>query len=156
MVRFRDFLARFRPTGTPGAPTVGVPADRAAELAAELEKPLGGLTGTQVEAEAVRAEGAQEAERVRQEAARNAARIVELAHARAPKVRAEAAAAAGNAAKVRAAELSAAGEQAVSLVRARTGERMPALVERAVALALELEPSEGPGRHPWQQAGSAE
>jgi hypothetical protein len=154
MVRFRDFLARFRPTGTPGAPTAGVPADRAAELAAELAQPLGGLARTEAEAAAIRAAGTEEAERVRQEAARNAARIVELARARAPQVRAEAATAAARAAAARAAVVAAAAEETASRVRARARERMPALVDRAAALALE--PADDSGRHRWQQAGSAE
>ncbi|MGW2374730.1 MULTISPECIES: hypothetical protein [Kitasatospora] len=154
MARFRDFLARFRPAGTPGAPTVGVPADRAAELAAELEQPLGGLAQAQAEAAAIRAEAAAEAERIRQEAVRNAERIVELAHARALRVRAEAAAVAGHAASARAAELAADAEQAADRIRSRARERMPALADRAAALALE--PADDPGRHRWQQAGSAE
>ncbi|MBO1414572.1 hypothetical protein [Streptomyces sp. FH025] len=154
MVRFRDFLARFRPSGTPGAPVAGVPADRAAELAAELEPPLDGLARTQAEAAAVRAEAAAEAERIRQEAARNAARIVELAQARAPRVRAEAAASAGRVAVARAAELTVAAEQVAARVRARAHERMPALVERAAELALT--PADEPGRNRWRPAGSAE
>ncbi|MGW2250964.1 hypothetical protein ACWCXH_12265 [Kitasatospora sp. NPDC001660] len=154
MVRFRDFLARFRPAGTPGAPTAGVPADRAAELATELEQPLDGLAQAQAEAAAIRAEAAAGAERIRQEAARNAARTVELAHARAPQVRADSAAAAGHAASARAAEVAAAAEQAEARIRGRARERMPALVDRAAALALE--PADAPGRNRWQPAGSPE
>ncbi|MFJ1709912.1 hypothetical protein [Kitasatospora sp. NPDC088346] len=51
MVTFRDFLARFRPTGAPGASATGVPADRAAELTAELGPSLAELTQAQEEAD---------------------------------------------------------------------------------------------------------
>ena len=47
MPRVRDVLHRFRPSGAPGAATAaGVPADRAAELAAELEPVLALLAET--------------------------------------------------------------------------------------------------------------
>ncbi|HET6967588.1 MAG TPA: hypothetical protein VFI44_04880 [Ornithinibacter sp.] len=47
MPRVRDVLHRFRPSGTPGAATAaGVPADRAGELAAELEPVLALLAET--------------------------------------------------------------------------------------------------------------
>ncbi|MFJ3306696.1 hypothetical protein ACIPSA_26945 [Streptomyces sp. NPDC086549] len=45
----RDFLERFQPTGTPGAAATGVPADRAAERAAESGPPLAQVTEAQQE-----------------------------------------------------------------------------------------------------------
>ena len=66
MARSRDFLARFRPVGTPGAAAAaGVPADRAWELVAELGPLLARLADTQAEAEAVRAAAVAEAQRRR-------------------------------------------------------------------------------------------
>jgi hypothetical protein len=45
-----DFLNRFRPAGAPGAASrIGVPADRAAELSAELEPVLAMLAATEAE-----------------------------------------------------------------------------------------------------------
>ncbi len=70
MPDLRAFLARFRPSGTPGAPAdAGVPADRAREQTAELEPVLATL-----------ADGEREAERIR--AAADAAAVVRLREAR--------------------------------------------------------------------------
>src|SRR5512135_1507062 len=49
MADLRDFLARFRPAGTPGAARAGVPADRPAELEAEVGPVLALLAGTDAE-----------------------------------------------------------------------------------------------------------
>jgi hypothetical protein len=50
MPRVRDVLHRFRPSGSPGAATAaGVPADRAGELAAELEPVFALLADTERE-----------------------------------------------------------------------------------------------------------
>jgi hypothetical protein len=50
MPRARDLLYRFRPAGTPGAASAtGVPADRAADLAAELQSLFADLADTQRE-----------------------------------------------------------------------------------------------------------
>ncbi|WP_234376935.1 hypothetical protein [Streptomyces sp. TP-A0356] len=132
----RDFLARFRPTGAPGAAVTGVPADRGAERAAELEPSLALLTDVQERADRLRAVADGEAEALRESAARQAAEIVATARARAPQVRQEAATAVHRVALREAEDLRAAGQRAASLVRERAQERMPALVERAVADAL--------------------
>ncbi|CAL2057002.1 protein of unknown function [Streptomyces murinus] len=84
----RDFLERFRPTGTPGASAAGVPADRTAERAAELEPALARLTDAQQEAERIRAAARRTAEALRRDAAREAEQIVAAARERAPAVRA--------------------------------------------------------------------
>ncbi|MFD1659217.1 hypothetical protein ACFSL4_13640, partial [Streptomyces caeni] len=75
----RDLLARFRPTGTPGAAATGVPADRTAERAAELEPSLARLTEVQREAARIRAAAEREAGTIRRDAARQAAEIVAAA-----------------------------------------------------------------------------
>ncbi|GAA1331576.1 hypothetical protein GCM10009647_071660 [Streptomyces sanglieri] len=51
----RDFLERFRPAGTPGASAAGVPVDRTAERASELEPTLAQLMDVQREAARIRA-----------------------------------------------------------------------------------------------------
>ncbi|MGH3462272.1 MAG: hypothetical protein ACRDP9_12430, partial [Kribbellaceae bacterium] len=74
MARTRDFLERFRPAGTPGAAAIaGVPADRVAELSAELAQVFDALADTEEEAARIRRDAAAEAER-RQDRARQRAR----------------------------------------------------------------------------------
>ncbi|NBM19747.1 hypothetical protein, partial [Streptomyces sp. GC420] len=133
MAGFRDFLARFRPAGSPGAaPGGAVPVDRSAELAAELEGPLALLDSTTEEADAIRAEAVRGARQRREEATRRAADIVAAAQAAAPEVRANAAArrraeaARGDESAARAADA------AVTRLRERAHARMPTLVARAV------------------------
>ncbi|MGW9029086.1 hypothetical protein ACWGQ5_34140 [Streptomyces sp. NPDC055722] len=142
VVSLRDFLARFRPTGAPGAAVTGVPADRAAERAAELAPSLALLTDVQQEAERIRVGAEREAEAVRESAARQAAEIVAAARARAPQLRQETATPFHRAAARQAEDLRAAGEHAASLVREQARKRMPALVDRAVADALRI--ADGP------------
>ena len=56
MPDLRNFLSRFRPAGTPGAPMRGgVPADRVAEREAELQPVLELLEETRTQAERIRA-----------------------------------------------------------------------------------------------------
>lgn len=153
MARLRDFLTRFRPLGSPGAAATGVPADRAAELEAELAPALAQLTRAQEEVAAIRATAAGEAERIRQEATREAARILDEARARAPQVRADSAVSARHTAEAQAAELLAAAERAAARVRDRAGERMPAMADRVADLALGG--PEEPRRSRWAPAGSA-
>ncbi|WP_198668564.1 hypothetical protein [Streptomyces triticisoli] len=136
VMSLRDFLARFRPTGTPGATVTGVPADRAAERAAELEPPLARLADVQREAARIRAAADREAEAVRQSAARQAAEIVTAARARVPQVRQEASVSVRRAARGEVREIRSAGDRAASRVRERARERMPALIDRVVADAL--------------------
>ncbi|MGI5133250.1 hypothetical protein ACQEXA_00205 [Streptomyces sp. CA-106110] len=135
----RDFLARFRPTGAPGAAVTGVPADRAAERAAELEPSLALLSDVQEEAARIRAAADQEAAAIRKSAARQAADIVAAARAQAPHVRRDAAMPARGAALREVEGRVAAGERTASLVHERARERMPALVDRMVADALRTE-----------------
>ncbi|MFF3518123.1 hypothetical protein [Streptomyces sp. NPDC002573] len=143
VVSLREFLARFRPTGAPGAAVTGVPADRAAERAAELDGPLMLLTGAQQEAAAIRASANRAAAAIRESAARQAAGIVAAARSRAPQVRQEAATPFRRSAVREAEDLRAAGERAASLVRERARERMTALVDRVVTDALRS--ADGPG-----------
>lgn len=80
MARSRDLLQRFRPAGAPGtAASAGVPADRVAELSAELEPVLALLDGVGEEAARIRAEGSREAARVRAGAGERARAMVATA-----------------------------------------------------------------------------
>ncbi|MGQ4420037.1 hypothetical protein ACN6LA_007802, partial [Streptomyces sp. SAS_269] len=108
----RDFLERFRPTGTPGAAAVGVPADRAAERAAELEPALARLTDVQQEAARIRVAADEAAEALRRDAAREAERVVADARERAPEVRRRAAAPVLEDARREADDVRAAGDRA--------------------------------------------
>ncbi|WP_314251733.1 hypothetical protein [Streptomyces sp. DSM 40907] len=81
VVRFWNFLARFRPSGTPGPAVAGVPADREAELVTELEPVLAGLATVEVEAAEIRAEATREADDIRHRAAVRAGEIVARAEA---------------------------------------------------------------------------
>ncbi|MGH8867626.1 MAG: hypothetical protein ACRDYU_06490, partial [Actinomycetes bacterium] len=77
MPRSGDFLERFRPAGAPGAAAAaGVPADRVAELSAELEPVLARLAGTQREAERIRAAARRDAEQRRDHATASARALV--------------------------------------------------------------------------------
>ena len=80
MARSRDLLQRFRPAGAPGtAATAGVPADRVAELSAELEPVLALLDEVTEVAGRIRAEGTRDAARVRAAAGERARTLVATA-----------------------------------------------------------------------------
>jgi vacuolar-type H+-ATPase subunit H len=147
----RDFLLRFRPASTPGPAAAGVPADRTAELAAELQPPLALLEDTERQAQAIREAAARQAEEIRQAAERQAAEILAEARTRAGQVRQETADRARAVGEAEARRLLAAGERAAELVRRRAEERMPALVERVVADVLSAADD---GRSRWAPGGS--
>jgi hypothetical protein len=101
----RDFLERLRPSGTPGAASVaGVPADRLAERATELESVFALLDEVQAQAGRIRFAADEEAQRRRDEAHAQADGIVAAARRLAEAERASAAASAqaGAAEQVRA------------------------------------------------------
>ncbi|MGW3354383.1 hypothetical protein ACWDFL_03025 [Streptomyces bungoensis] len=149
----RDFLERFRPAGTPGASATGVPADRAAERAAELEPALARLARAQQEADRIRAEADEAARKIREDAAREAARLMAAAREQAPEVRRQAAEPPLDRARGEAEAVRASGARAASAVRARAAERMPGLVERAVADAVRLPARGSQGRGGAQKPG---
>ena len=93
MPQWRVFLERFRPAGTPGAAAQGgVPADRIADTAAELEPVFTMLDDARAEAARIRRCAVEHADAIRQDAGRQAAEIVAEARAQAEVARAEAAA----------------------------------------------------------------
>ncbi|GGR83958.1 hypothetical protein GCM10010269_23850 [Streptomyces humidus] len=150
MTAIRDFLARFRPAPSPGrAAPGGVPADRSAELRAELAPPLALLEETEAQARTVRERADAAAGIRRREAERQAGQIVAEARAEALRVRRRAAEQAVRAAEAEAEALLAVADREAAAVRARAGLRIPLLADRVRALVLEdLAAQESPSREP--------
>jgi hypothetical protein len=131
----RDFLDRFRPAGAPGpAARAGVPADRAAELAAEVEPVLALLDGTYAECQQIIAAARQEADRITAEAQAHVAAIGQEAGRQARTARDQAAAEVLTQARVQAQAATAdASRQALQISRL-AGRRLPVLVAAAAGL----------------------
>lgn len=137
MPDLRDFLTRFRPVGTPGAASLrGVPADRVAEREAELGPVLALLAQTQREAGRIRHEAAELAERCRCRARRQADAIVAEARGRAEAERAAAAARATALAADEHRSAEAAATQRAARLRVIAAERMPEVLDKALAPVL--------------------
>jgi vacuolar-type H+-ATPase subunit H len=140
MPPLRDFLARFRPAGSPGAAArAGVPADRSGELESEVAPVLALLADTEAERDRLISQARREAEQIVSGARSAADTIAADAAQRAETVREQAARHV----------LTAAREQASRTVEearkqaAQTGElvrqRMPALVSRIVGTIRQLQ-----------------
>lgn len=139
MAGLRDMLDRFRRAGTPGpAGRAGVPVDRTAERAAELEPVLARLTPTVAECERIRARAAADADRIRQEAASRAANLVASAREQAAGIRAEAAARARQDGDSESADLAATAAGEADAIRAAAAVRMPEYVARVVGLVRDI------------------
>ena len=148
----RDTLDRFRRAGTPGpAARAGVPVDRDAERASELEWVLARLADTQAECRQIRSAGAQAAAAVRRRARERAASIVADARNRADAVRADAAARARAASEGESARLITEAEGRASAICAGAEQRMSNYVERVVALVLESTESAGADTTPLER-----
>ncbi len=131
MPRSRDILQRFRLAGTPGAASAaGVPADRVAEIAAELAPVIARVADAQTEADRIRAEAAHDAERRRAEALRRAGDLVASAHREAAAERADAALRVRRQVEAEGARTQAAGADDAAAVRRRATERLPGYVDR--------------------------
>jgi hypothetical protein len=131
MARPRDFLARFRPVGTPGpAAPAGVPADRVTELAVELGPVLESLADTQVEAVAIRSAGEAEATRVRHDGRTRAEDLVVAARTDAQSERVRALARAREAAEADVARTMDAANAEALAIEARVAHRLPEFVKR--------------------------
>ncbi|MFI9025182.1 hypothetical protein [Streptomyces sp. NPDC053560] len=138
MAGFRDFLARFRPAGAPGAAgVVGVPADRSDRIAAEAEPSLALMQRVETEAASLREQASREAARRRADAAHRAAEIVSRAREEAHAVRAHTAERMNAETAAEIARCEAEGKLAVEELRQRAQERTPALVARIVAQAAD-------------------
>ena len=143
MPQFRDFLARFRPAGAPGAASrVGVAADRAHELSAELEPVLALLAATHAECEHMVAEARRDARQIAEEAREQSAAIGAAARRRAEAVQAAAAEEVLAAARAQAATAARDAEQAAQHPRHAAERRIDELVSAAVELVRRL-PQEG-------------
>ena len=152
MPQLGDFLNRFRPAGAPGAASrAGVPADRAAELSAELDPVLALLAAADADCARLVAEAEQEAGRIaaqgRDQAASIAADAVQRAEEAGGQAAAEVLAAAGE--QARQAEQAAA-EQA----RRRSGPSEDD-VQALIAAAIDLVRSMPGGRRPAVPDGRA-
>jgi len=140
--QFRDFLARFRPAGSPGsASRVGVAADRARELSAELEPVLALLAATRAECERVVAVARRDAQRMVAEAREQAAAAGAQARSRGEAARAAAAEEVLAVARDQAAKARDAAREALH-PRGGTDQRINELVGAAVGLVRRL-PQEG-------------
>ncbi|MEV0738483.1 hypothetical protein AB0I51_21500 [Streptomyces sp. NPDC050549] len=148
MLGFREFRIRLRPAGSPGpAAPGGVPADRSAEFAAELEAPLAQLDVIAAEADRIRATAVREAAARRRAAALRAEGVVRAAREQALEVRGETASRIRREAAAEAARTEAASRRTVERLREREVERIPAFVARIVAQVTgELTVVQGPER----------
>jgi hypothetical protein len=133
MARSRDILERFRSAGTPGAAaTPGVPADRVAEVSAELEPVLARLSGAQSEAARIRSEAEQQAAATRTQALDRAAALVAAARSQATADRAEAALRVSRAMEEENAAALAEAHRLAEAVRQRAAERMSSYLDRVL------------------------
>jgi hypothetical protein len=140
VARLRDLLDRFRPVGSPGAASpVGVPADRGAELTAELEPIFTTLAEVERACAALRSEAAVAAERRRQAARAEAEAVVAAGREHAAQERAGAAVGAQQLAAEQAHAQLAGSSLEQSHLRARATERMPAFVDQVVVAVLARE-----------------
>jgi cell division septum initiation protein DivIVA len=137
--QFRDFLARFRPAGSPGAASrVGVAADRMRELSAELEPVLALLAPAHAECERIIAGAKSDAQRIMDEAREDAAVVRAQARRRADEVRTAAAEEALAAARERATTLIRDAGRRAQQPRPATDRQVSELVATAVGLVRTL------------------
>ena len=138
MPSVREFLERLRPSGTPGAPSAaGVPVDRVAEVAAELEPVFTALDEIQARATRMRDEARAAAAERRERGREQARSILDEASRRSGAERAEAAAAvkARSAAVVQG--ILEAAQSDAEQIRATAAQRMPGFGEDIANLAWE-------------------
>jgi len=143
MPQLRDFLARFRPAGSPGAARAGVPADRSRELQAEVSPVLALLDGTDAERDRIVARARREAEQITAAARAEAAVIAADAARRADAARDEAARQVMAVARDEAARSVGDARRQARQTRELARQRMPALVSLAVEDIRHLGP-QGP------------
>lgn len=133
MARVRDVLYRFRPAGAPGAASAaGVPVDRAADLAAELEPLLAQLATTERTVAGIREQAIRDAAEIRARDVERAHSIVTTAAQRADAERAAAAAQMRRRAEGEAAGALADAEREAAELGDRTAARIPAYVALVV------------------------
>jgi hypothetical protein len=134
MPRMRDILQRFRPTSAPGAAsTGGVPADRTADMAAELRPVLAMLEATQATCRTIASDADLEAERIRSQAREQARTIRDEGPERAATERAEAASRVSRDGRTEAERRSEAARSTVDQLTGHARELLPEYVELVVA-----------------------
>jgi len=139
MPALRDFLARFRPAGSPGAAAhAGVPADRSRELKEELGPVLALMESTDAERERIIVQARSDAEQIVARARAEAAGSAADAARRAEAAREEAARQVMAQAREEAARVVADATQQAARTRQLARERMPALVGPAVDMIRQL------------------
>lgn len=139
MPQWRDFLERFRPAGTAGAAAQGgVPADRIADIAAELGPVFMMLDDVEAEAARILASAVERADAIRHDVGRQAAEMVAEAQARSETTRAEAAAHSRGSATAENTGIAAERDQELEELRARITARMPAYTDHILVAARAL------------------
>ena len=140
MPALRDFLARFRPAGPPGAAArAGVPADRSRELEAEVGPVLALLESTDAERMRIIAQARRDADQITAAARAEAAAIAADAEQRAERAREQAAQqVVASAREETAGTVDSARQQAMN-TQELARQRMPALVSRAVDAIRQLQ-----------------
>lgn len=143
MPQLSNFLDRFRPAGAPGAAgRAGVPADRSAELDAELGPVLALLGDTRAHCARLLAAAHQEAARITAQAREQSERIAAEGIDRAEAARAAAAAQVLDSARARGAAEEQAARQRVQSLPVPSEADVQALILAAVQLVRSL-PEEG-------------
>ena len=134
MVRVRDVLHSFRPAGAPGAAgAAGVPADRGADLAAELEPVFAQLASTERECAGIAARAGQAAAKVRAREAERARGTIAAARERMDAERAAAVAQMRPNALEKSTSAAVAAEREAAVIRRHAGEHMGSYVDLVVA-----------------------
>ena len=133
MPQLRDFLARFRPAGSPGAAArAAVPGDPSRDLEAELGPVLMLLADADAGRAGIAAAARRDAEQITAGARAQAAGIAADAERRARSARDEAAREAMSVAQDEAARTTDDARRQAARIGELAGQRMPALVGRAV------------------------
>lgn len=138
MPQLRDFLSRFRPAGAPGAARAAVPADHDLQLAQELEPILTLLDDPHRECAQIIAAARHDAEQILAAARADAAALAaatrrDTAATRRQTVERELAAA-----RATVTDILTSAERQAAQVRELASRRMPAMVQRSVALIRDL------------------
>ncbi|GAA0594650.1 hypothetical protein GCM10010174_07280 [Kutzneria viridogrisea] len=135
-VALADFLERFRPAGTPGAPVPGaVPATRPPESETELAELFDQLADAQLQADHIWAGAAEQVELRRGETAVRVKEIIDQARSRAGTVRAESMQALRAAARSELSSVLVEAQAARERLLARAGKLMPNYLDLVVAEA---------------------
>jgi hypothetical protein len=137
--RVRDLLYRFRPSGAPGtAARPGVPADRARDLADELEPVFSALAPTVAQCRAVVSAGRSRADTVRQSYVSEVERLLSTSAERTAAERARATAAAYAAGLPDMGQLDAASEAHIAQIDDLVQGALPRYRDEVIASVLAL------------------